>query len=89
MYNRLNIVIGRRVQEKRKALGLTRERLVDMASPPFSSKYLWEIEKGKKMLSADMLRRLAVALNVTADWLLDLTITEKGGEGQHDKGFFH
>ncbi|MCL2605211.1 MAG: helix-turn-helix domain-containing protein [Defluviitaleaceae bacterium] len=72
MNDGLNIMIGRRIKKQRKALGLTREGLVNIANPPLCSKYLWEIETGKKMLSADMLRRLAIALNVTADWLLGL-----------------
>jgi len=72
MINDLQTSIGRRIKERRRALGLTRESLADQTKPPMSGKYLWEIETGRKKLSADMLRRLAVALNVTSDWLLDL-----------------
>jgi len=76
MVDDLHIGIGRRVEERRRTLRLTRERLASMTKPPMSGKYLWEIETGRKSLSADMLRRLAVALEVTSDWLLDLPVTD-------------
>jgi len=76
MNDDLHIGIGRRVEERRRTLGLTRESLAIKAAPPISGKYLWEIETGRKKLSADILRRLAVALDVTSDWLLDLPATE-------------
>jgi len=72
MIDSLHTNIGRKVENKRRELGLTRESLAAKTKPAMSSKYLWEIETGRKKLSADMLRRLAVALDVTSDWLLEL-----------------
>jgi len=68
----LHFDIGCKVGELRRDRGLTREGLASKANPPMSSKYLWEIETGRKKLSADMLRRLAVALDVSSDYLLGL-----------------
>lgn len=75
MIDDLHVEIGRKVKAQRQTLGLTRERLASKTKPPMSGKYLWEVETGRKKLSAEMLRRLAVALNVTSDWLLDLPNT--------------
>ena len=38
-----------------------------------SEKYLWEIEAGRKRLSAEVLRKIAITLNVSTDWILGLT----------------
>jgi len=72
MIDDIHISMGYKVKEQRRALGLSREELATKTNPPMSGKYLWEIETGRKKLSADMLRRLAVALGVSADWLLGL-----------------
>lgn len=72
MKNVLHIDIGRRIEDRRRTLSLTREELAIRTIPPMSSKYLWEVETGRKHLSAEMLRRLAIALDVTTDWLLYL-----------------
>jgi len=72
MIDNLHTNIGRKVAGRRRELGLTRESLAAGTKPPMSSKYLWEIETGRKKLSADMLRRIAVAMNISADWLLEL-----------------
>lgn len=68
--------IGCKIKERRCALGMTREGLAAKTTPPMSSKYLWEIETGRKKLSADILRRLAITLEVTANWLLDLPVDD-------------
>jgi len=70
----LRILIGYRIKERRCSLGLTREGLASMTKPPMSSKYLWELETGRKKISGDILRRLAITLEVTADWLLCLPV---------------
>lgn len=72
MIDDVHAAIGLRVKAQRRNLGLTREGLAAKTNPPMSGKYLWEVETGRKKLSAEMLRRLAVALEVTADWLLGL-----------------
>jgi ribosome-binding protein aMBF1 (putative translation factor) len=80
MIDELHTSIGRRVEARRRELGLTREGLATKTAPPMSGKYLWEIETGRKKLSADMLRRLAVALDITTDLLLGLPDGEKCAE---------
>ena len=62
------VEIGRRTKEKRLALKLTRERLAHMAK--ISDKFLYDIELGRKGMSAETLYKLAQALGVSADWLL-------------------
>jgi len=59
--------IGSRIKEKRLALKLTREKLAHMAK--ISDKFLYEIELGKKGMSAETLYKIAKALDVTTDWL--------------------
>jgi len=73
----LRVAVGHRVKERRLACRLTRDRLASSANPHISDKYLWEIETGKKSMSADILRRLAIALDVTSDWLLGLPERDK------------
>jgi transcriptional regulator with XRE-family HTH domain len=60
--------VGSRIKEKRLALKLTRDRLAYMAK--ISDKFLYDIELGKKGMSAETLYKLAKALEVSADWLL-------------------
>ena len=72
MMDELHITIGCRIRDLRLLQALSRENLAAKAEPSISSNYLWEIETGRKKLSADMLRRLAIALNVSSDYLLDL-----------------
>jgi transcriptional regulator with XRE-family HTH domain len=63
-----NVDVGSRVKEKRLALKLTRDKLAHNAS--ISNKFLYDIELGKKGMSAETLYKLAQALEVSADWLL-------------------
>lgn len=61
--------IGSRIKEKRLELKLTRDKLAHMAH--ISDKFLYDIEVGKKGMSAETLHKLAQALGVSADWLLN------------------
>lgn len=60
--------IGNRIWEKRVERCLTREKMADMAD--ISDKFLYDIEVGNKGMSAKTLYNIAVALNVTTDWIL-------------------
>lgn len=64
----LDIEIGNRIQEKRKIKHYTRDALANKVG--ISSKFLYEIETGKKNFSADILRRLARELDVSCDYIL-------------------
>jgi transcriptional regulator with XRE-family HTH domain len=60
--------IGERIKNKRKELGLTQEKLADMAY--IGVQHLSKIENGKAMFSLSCLVSLANALKITTDYLL-------------------
>jgi len=64
-----NVGVGSRIKEKRLSLHLTRDKLADLAK--ISDKFLYDIELGRKGMSAVTLHKIAQALGVSADWLLD------------------
>ena len=61
-------ILGSRIRETRRSLGLSQFELAEDAS--ISVTYLSYIENGKKSLSLDTLVRIATALNTTVDYLL-------------------
>lgn len=61
--------VGERIAMLRVQKGYTRESLATLVG--ISSKFLYEIENGKKGFSAETLFCLASTLNVTCDFLLD------------------
>jgi transcriptional regulator with XRE-family HTH domain len=64
--------LGRRVRQQRRALDLTQERLEELTGIP--QFHISAIERGRiKRVSSETLRKLAPALHVSADWLLELT----------------
>ena len=69
----LHVEIGQRISKRRYEHNLTMEALAGKTEPTMSPKYLWEVENGRKRLSAQMLRRIAIALGVSTDWILGLT----------------
>ena len=74
---RLNEEIGARVRQRRKALGYTRERTAERAN--ISVQFLFDIEKGKKSMTALTIVNLAAALSVSIDFLL------LGGEASSER----
>lgn len=60
--------IGDRIRELREMQGYTREAFAEKAD--ISSKFLYEIEMGKKGFSADTLSRIAQALFVSCDYIM-------------------
>lgn len=62
------IEIGIRIREKRKNKHYTRDVLANKVG--ISSKFLYEIETGRKNFSADILRRLAQELDVSCDYIM-------------------
>lgn len=67
--NNFCVEIGRRIKEKRKSMGLTREKLSNMAH--ISDKFLYEIEVRNKGMSAETLYKSTKALGVSTDWLFN------------------
>ncbi len=62
--------IGIRIQRERERSHLTREKLAEMID--ISSKFLYEIETGKKGFSCEILYRICRMLRVNADSMLGL-----------------
>ena len=65
---RLNEDIGVRVRRRREVLGCTREQIAERAN--ISVQFLFDIEKGKKSMTAMTIVNLAEALSVSIDFLL-------------------
>jgi transcriptional regulator with XRE-family HTH domain len=67
--NNFNEGVGKRIKQQRLALQLSREELAYTVH--ISNKFLYEIEIGRKGISVQTLAKLAKALGVSADWVLD------------------
>lgn len=63
-----DIQIGGRIRELREINNFTREAFAEKVD--ISSKFLYEIETGKKGFSADTLSRIAKALSVSCDYIM-------------------
>lgn len=63
-----NVEIGRRIQEIRKERNMTREDLAEKAE--ISSKFVYEVESGKKGLSAESIAKITQVLSTSSDYLL-------------------
>lgn len=59
---------GVRIKELRKERGYSREQLAEMCE--ISSKFLYEIEKGKKGFSVHTLVRISKSLEVNCDYII-------------------
>lgn len=73
--NELYIEAGKRIHELRLSKKMSREQFADKAG--ISDKFLYEIESGRKGISAQNLLRIANALGVSCDYILT---------GQWEKG---
>ena len=62
------VEIGNRIKELRAVKNMTREELADRSE--ISSKFLYEIELGKKGLSADTLVKIANTLSSSCDYIM-------------------
>ncbi len=60
--------VGERIRELREIQSYTREALAEKVD--ISSKFLYEIETGRKGFSADVLCRLSRALSVSCDYIM-------------------
>ncbi len=60
--------IGERIREIRETQNYTREVLAEKAD--ISTKFLYEIETGRKGFSADILCRISKALSVSCDYIM-------------------
>ena len=69
---------GLRIRSMRKTRGFTRDALAEKAG--ISSKFLYEIEQGKKRFSAEVLCRIADTLDVSCDYIMFGSLVQKGDE---------
>lgn len=64
----LDQVVGKRIRELREKQEMTREELANKAE--ITPKFLYEVENGKKGMSAGNLYKIAVALSTSCDYIL-------------------
>ncbi|WP_305117570.1 helix-turn-helix domain-containing protein [Acutalibacter muris] len=64
----INIEIGARIKQQRKAQSLSREELAKLSG--YSTNFVQEVERGRSGLSSESMRALSVALKTSADSLL-------------------
>jgi len=67
--NEFNIEIGKRIRETREASKITREKLSGMTG--ISDKFIYDIEVGKKSMKIKTLFKLAIALEISIDLMLN------------------
>lgn len=60
--------MGKRIEGIREERGITRERLSEISG--ISTKFLYEIERGKKGFSAETLLKITSALSCSSDYIL-------------------
>ena len=68
------VEVGKRIRSLREKSGYSRERLSEMAN--IGAKFLYEIESGKKGMSAYTLLNISNALSVSCDYLLKGSLKE-------------
>lgn len=72
--------IGNRIKMIRESRNFTREELADKAE--ISTKFLYEVEKGRKGLSADTLLKISRTLSCSCDYILTGKTFEKEEDEQ-------
>ena len=75
MVSRMYLEAGERIQELRRVKRYTREQLAFKAG--VSTKFLYEIEMGRKGFTAEVLYRISKALDVKCDYILTGTSGEE------------
>lgn len=70
--------IGKRIRQIREEKEMTRDQLAERAE--ITSKFLYELENGKKGLSANTLLKIANALSCSCDYIL---LGVKRGDGNY------
>lgn len=63
-----NILIGKRIMEIRVQKQMTREQLAENAD--ISTKYLYEVERGRKNCSLYIMYKLSRCLDINVDYIL-------------------
>jgi len=73
--NNLNKKVGKRIAEIRKIKEKTQQEFASEIG--VSQRYLSDVELGKKGMSVETLRKVSIALQMFADWLLYLSPDDK------------
>jgi len=73
-----NIEVGQRITDLRKQRAYTREKLAELAD--ISVQFLADIEKGRKSMTVNTLRKIAATLNVTTDYIVNGTLPATGDD---------
>jgi len=66
---------GKRIMERRKKLGMTQEQLAEKSE--VTTQFVSYAESGKRTMRAEKLMKLAVALEVSTDYILTGDIIDK------------
>lgn len=75
MENELNLQeVGRRILQRRKQMGLTQEQLAEKAD--VTTQFVSYAESGKRGMRPENLQKMAVALEVSSDYLLNGTAVD-------------
>ena len=74
MQKEINKILGERVKECRKAKGYTREAFSEIIS--VSTRFLADVESGKVGVSISTLKNIALALDVSTDYLVGISTTD-------------
>lgn len=64
-------MIGERIRQTRLTRGLTQEQLAERSS--LGTRQIWRYENGQTTPDGDIVAKIAVALQVSSDFLLGLT----------------
>lgn len=67
--------VGKRIMERRKALGLTQEALAEKSE--VTTQFVSYAESGKRAMRPENLMKIAAALNVSTDYILTGDIIDK------------
>lgn len=62
--------LGKRVRIRRKALGITQEKLAEIVD--VSTSFIGHIERGTRKLSVETLCNICIVLDVSADFLMGI-----------------
>lgn len=60
--------MGKRIRESREKLGLSRQELAERLE--ISTYYIGQLERGERMMSLDVLEKMASCLHVSIDYLV-------------------
>ena len=72
-----------RLQEARKKKGISQQELARLAKVHFTN--VGKYERGESVPAADILNRIAKALDVTTDYLLNRTMQDKSADAINDE----